>query len=88
LTGKGALVSTVKKCEDDDSLILRYYNIEGNDAEVTFKLFKDIESVSNTNMIEEEPEAMKSSGKGFSYKLGHHAIETFKIGTTRTVPAQ
>jgi alpha-mannosidase len=80
LTGKGAIVSTVKKCEDDDSLILRYYNIEGNDAEVTFSLFKDIESASRTNMIEEDPATITSSEKGFSYKLGHHAIETFKIG--------
>ena len=81
LTGKGAVVSTIKKCEDDDSVILRYYNIEGNDAETTFSLFKDIESLNHTNMIEEEPAPVKFSGKGFSYKLGHHAIETFKIGT-------
>ncbi|MDR0748953.1 MAG: glycosyl hydrolase-related protein [Tannerellaceae bacterium] len=80
LAGQGAIVSTVKKCEDDDSLILRYYNIEGNDAEVTFGLFREIESVSRTNLIEEEPVTVKSSAKGFSYKLGHHAIETFKIG--------
>jgi alpha-mannosidase len=85
LTGKGAVVSTIKKCEDDDSLILRCYNIEGNDAEVTFKLFKDIQSLDHTNMIEEEPAPAKFSGNSFSYKLGHHAIETFKIGTTGTV---
>jgi alpha-mannosidase len=81
LTGKGAVVSTVKKCEDDDSVILRYYNIEGNDAEVTFRLFRDLRSLSHTNMIEEEPVPVTCSGNGFSYKLGHHAIETFKIGT-------
>jgi alpha-mannosidase len=79
LTGKGAVVSTIKKCEDDDALILRYYNIEGNDAEVTFNLFKPVESVSHTNLIEEEPAPAKFSGNGFSHKLGHHAIETFKI---------
>jgi hypothetical protein len=36
-------------------------------------------------MIEEEPAPVKFSGNGFSHKLGHHAIETFKIGTTGTV---
>jgi alpha-mannosidase len=81
LTGRGAVVSTIKKCEDDDSVILRYYNIEGNDAEVTFNLFRDVESLKHTNLIEEEPAPVKSSGKGFSYRLGHHAIETFKIVT-------
>jgi alpha-mannosidase len=83
LTGKGALVSTIKKCEDDDDVILRYYNIEGNDAEVTFSLFKDIQAVYHTNMIEEEPSKVKSSAGGFSYKTGHHAIETFKIRAER-----
>ncbi|MDR2763482.1 MAG: glycosyl hydrolase-related protein [Tannerella sp.] len=83
LTGQGAVVSTIKKCEDDDSVILRYYNIEGNDAEVTFNLFKDIQSLSHTNMIEEEPSALQSAQSGFSYKLGHHAIETFKIETKK-----
>jgi alpha-mannosidase len=81
LTGRGAVVSTIKKCDDDDSVILRFYNIEGNDAEqVTFGLFKDIRSLHHTNMIEEEPTPAKFSGNGFSHKLGHHAIETFKIG--------
>ncbi|MDR1121154.1 MAG: glycosyl hydrolase-related protein, partial [Dysgonamonadaceae bacterium] len=79
LTGKGAVISTIKKCDDDDSVILRYYNIEGNDAEVTFNLFKGIQSLDHTNMIEEEPASIKFDGKGFSYKLSHHAIETFKI---------
>jgi alpha-mannosidase len=34
-------------------------------------------------MIEEEPAGVKSSGKGFSYKIGHYAIETFKIEVKR-----
>ncbi|MDR1140114.1 MAG: glycosyl hydrolase-related protein, partial [Planctomycetaceae bacterium] len=88
LTGFGAVVSTIKKCEDDNSLVLRYYNIVGNDAEVTFELFKEIESVNHTNMIEEEPAPVKFSKNSFSHKLGHHAIETFKIMTTENVPAQ
>jgi alpha-mannosidase len=88
LTGKGAVVSTIKKCEDDNSLVLRYYNIAGNNAEVTFELFKKIESVNHTNMIEEEPVPIKFSENNFSHKLGHHAIETFKIRTTEMVPAQ
>jgi alpha-mannosidase len=79
ITGKGVVASTIKKCEDDDAVVLRCYDIEGNDTEATFHLFKDIQSVSHTNMIEEEPAEMKSSGKGFSYKIGHYAIETFKI---------
>jgi alpha-mannosidase len=81
ITGKGVVVSTIKKCDDDDAVVLRCYDIEGNDTEATFNLFKNIQSVGHTNMIEEEPADVKSSGKGFSYKIGHYAIETFKIET-------
>jgi alpha-mannosidase len=85
VTGKGVIVSTVKKCDDDDSIILRCYDIEGKDAEVTFRFFNNIQTASHTNIIEEEPTAIKflpsSSQNSFSYKIGHHAIETFKIQT-------
>jgi alpha-mannosidase len=79
VTGKGVIVSTVKKCEDDDSVVLRCYDIEGKDSEVTFHFPDTIQAVSHTNIIEEEPAAIKSSPDGFSWKIGHHAIETFKI---------
>jgi alpha-mannosidase len=60
---------------------MRCYDIEGKDTEATFHLFNNIQGVSHTNIMEEEPTAVKSSGQGFSYKIGHHAIETFKIQT-------
>ena len=77
--GDGVIVSTVKKCEDDDSIVLRCYDIEGKDTECTFSLSEPIKAVEHTNIIEEEPVRIKSSDKGFSFKIGHHAIETFKI---------
>jgi alpha-mannosidase len=79
VTGKGVVVSTLKKCEDDDTVILRCYDIEGKDSEATFRFFKDIQTVDHTNIIEEEPTVLKSLQNSFSYKIGHHAIETFKI---------
>ncbi|MDR0815402.1 MAG: glycosyl hydrolase-related protein [Bacteroidales bacterium] len=79
VTGKGVVVSTVKKCDDDDSVVLRCYDIEGKDTEATFRLSGKVEAVSHTNIIEEEPVAVQSSENGFSAKIGHHAIETFKL---------
>lgn len=35
--------------------------------------------VAVTNIIEEEPTQVQHSGKGFSRKIGHHSIETFKL---------
>lgn len=77
--GDGVIVSTVKKCEDDDSIVLRCYDIEGKNTECTFSLSEPIKAVEHTNIIEEEPVKIKSFDKGFSFKIGHHAIETFKI---------
>ncbi len=77
---KSAIISTVKKCDDDNSVIVRCYDIEGKDAEISFKLFKDVKAVFQTNLIEEEPKPLKSkTTNGFVFKLGHHAIETFKM---------
>lgn len=78
---KSTVISTVKKCDDDNSVIVRCYDMEGKDAEISFSLFKEVKSVSRTNLIEEEPKPLQTkSDKGFKFKLGHHAIETFKIG--------
>lgn len=77
--GEGIIVSTIKKCEDDDAVVLRCYEMEGKDTELKLKMFDNIRSVEHTNIIEEAPETIKSSGDGFNYKVGHNAIETFKI---------
>jgi alpha-mannosidase len=79
ISGKGVVVSTIKKCDDDDSVILRCYDIEGKDTNATIRLNNPVQSVSRTNIIEEEPVTVQSSENGFSTKIGHHAIETFKL---------
>ncbi|MDR1981748.1 MAG: glycosyl hydrolase-related protein [Tannerellaceae bacterium] len=77
--GKGVTVSTIKKCDDDDAIVLRCYDIEGKDTKAAFSFFKPVQQVEHTNLIEEEPTAIPSKERGFSYPIGHHAIETFKL---------
>ena len=79
VSGKGAVISAIKKCEDDDSVVLRCYDIEGKDVQAKITLFHDIKKAQHTNMIEEEGKDIPSSGKSFDFKVGHHAIETFKL---------
>lgn len=79
VSGDGVIVSTIKKCEDDDSIIMRCYDIKGKDTEIDFKFFKPIKSAAKTNIIEEEPESLKVKSGSLCFPLGHHAIETFKI---------
>ena len=81
VSGKGVVISTIKKCEDDDAVVLRCYDTEGKDVQAKFTLFRDIRKVQHTNMIEEEGKDIPSASTSFEYKIGHHAIETFKLRT-------
>ncbi len=79
VTGNNILISTIKKCEDDNSMIVRMYDIEGKDSEVKLETFIPLFGGEHTNMIEEEGKPMPVSGQSFQTKIGHHAIETFKL---------
>jgi alpha-mannosidase len=73
------LVSTIKKAEDSDDVVLRITDLEGKDKTVTLEGFKKTGEAKLTNLIEEEKETLKSNNQGVQLNLGHHAIETVKI---------
>jgi alpha-mannosidase len=79
LSAPNILVSTLKKAEDDDSVILRVYDIEGKDAEARLNLFFPLRSLESVNIIEEAPKGLKPAKDGFVLKVGHHAVETFRL---------
>jgi alpha-mannosidase len=74
-----SIVSTIKKSDDDNALIIRLYDQEGRDKPVKISLFRNPVAVEQTNLIEEEGKSIPKDEKGLSVRLGHHAIETFKI---------
>jgi len=73
------VVSTIKKCEDDDSVIVRAYEIEGKDATATINLFRPAKAAERTNIIEEEGKPLPLRKGGIDLPIGHHAIETIKL---------
>jgi alpha-mannosidase len=79
LSAPNVLVNTLKKAEDDDSVILRVYDIEGKDAEAALKLFVPLNGAEKVNIIEEEASALKTGKSGLALKIGHHAVETFRL---------
>jgi alpha-mannosidase len=79
LSAPNILVSTLKKAQDDESVILRVYDIEGRDAEARLNLFFPLRSLETVNIIEEAPKALKPAKDGFVLKVGHHAVETFRL---------
>ena len=79
LSAPNVLVSTLKKAEDDDSVILRVYDIEGKDSEARLNLFVPVKTADMVNIIEEEATPLKQAKDGLSLKVGHYAIETFRL---------
>jgi alpha-mannosidase len=74
-----SMVSTVKKSDDDNNLIIRIYDQEGQDKPVQVDLFRSPLAAEHTNLIEEMGKPAKISDKRLSVNLGHHAMETFRL---------
>ena len=54
IKGKGIILSALKKAEKDDGIILRVYNSCNEESDFEMEYFKDISSVRNVNLNEEE----------------------------------
>jgi alpha-mannosidase len=73
------LVSTIKQCEDDDSVIVRLYDIEGKDSVVDLTSSFALAKAELVNIIEEDGKPLPGQAKSVKVRLGHHAIETLKL---------
>jgi alpha-mannosidase len=71
--------STIKKGEDDDSVVVRCYDIEGRDADVEIGSFAAIGKAEKVNMIEEEGTALETAKNSVKVRIGHYAVETLKL---------
>ena len=67
------IITAVKKCEDDNSLIIRLYNCTDKEEKVTLDLAASPKQIIRTNLIEEEDVPVDG------IVLGKYAIETYKI---------
>ena len=72
-------VSTIKKAEDSDDVIIRIADMEGKDQSVTIESFKNIRQAMLTNLIEEDVKTLQVNGKKLNILLNHHAVETIKL---------
>jgi len=75
------VISTVKKAEDDNSVIIRVYEIEGKSIKATINSFVPIKEVIHTNLIEEPQNKVeiKANKNKINIDVGKFAIETFKM---------
>jgi alpha-mannosidase len=74
-----AVLTTMKKAEDDNDAVIRLLEAEGTDKSVEVNLIKEMKSVSKTDMIEDWPVNLNQSGKTLKLELGRYAVETYKL---------
>ena len=79
VSANNVIISTIKKCEDDDSVILRAYDIDGKDSTAAVKLFQPAKSAAHTSLIEEDGKPLMVKNGMAALSVGHHAIETIKL---------
>jgi alpha-mannosidase len=76
---RNVILSTVKKCDDDGSVIVRGYDIEGMDTLAKLNFAVPFSRAELTNMIEEDGSLIPGSGTSLDLKVGHNSIETVKL---------
>ena len=73
------VISTIKKCEDDEGVIVRYFDIKGVETEAELSFFKTIKKAEATNIIEEEGKAVASEKDKCKLKSKPFSIDTVKL---------
>ncbi len=79
-----SLITTIKKCEDDDGVVIRMCEMEGKNTILHLKSLFPILSAQHTNILEMDPTPMHSKRDGLDIGLGYDAIETVKLKMSRT----
>ena len=73
------IISTVKKAEDDNSTVIRLYNITGKETDVMIKGFKGFSNTNKSNLIEEPINVINTENGCIHQTIGKYAIETYIV---------
>lgn len=74
-----AVITAIKKAEDDNDMVIRLLEAEGENKEIKINLNREFKSIARTDMIEENPVDLDQEGKIINISLGKSAVETLKI---------
>jgi len=74
-----AVITTIKKAEDDNDVVIRLLEAEGEDKKVKIELNKVINRISKTDMIEENPHELEQTGETIEIHMGKSAVDTYKV---------
>ncbi|MBG0861161.1 MAG: alpha-mannosidase, partial [Bacteroidales bacterium] len=72
-------ISAIKKAEDTNEAIVRFFETGIGDTQVTLNSFFSIIHAEKTNLIEYEGTPVEASKNRVPLKMGSHSIETVKL---------
>ena len=73
------IVSTIKKAEDDQSIVVRMFDLKGENRSIHLNHDFNLNHAIGTNLIEEDIREIPMENNIPNIRLGHHAIETVKL---------
>ena len=73
------LISTIKKAEDSDEVVIRLAEMNGKDQNTEIEMYQNIRQAKQANLIETDIKPLQVQGNRLKLSLGHNAIETIKI---------
>jgi alpha-mannosidase len=73
------MISTVKKAEDSNRIVMRLVDMEGRDKRVNITNFVPVESAFKTSLIEEILEPIQTNTGRTTIEMRRYAIETVKL---------
>lgn len=76
---ENVLVSAVKKAEDSDDVIVRFFETAGADTTATLRFAEPPEAAWETDMMENDLAAVPVSGTTVECALGHNEVKTLKV---------
>lgn len=73
------IISAIKKAEDNDDLVVRFYKTGQSKSQLILTGLKDIRSAYKTNLIEEKATTIAPKGNSIQLPLNNYEIETIRF---------
>lgn len=82
VTPENVVLTALKRAEDGNAIIARFYEVEGKQCSPQFTLTKGISSAQLTNLLEEDiAQLTPTNNRALTVKTGPYEIVTIKFGT-------
>lgn len=85
---KNVIVTVVKKAEDSQEVILRWYEAEGKDSIARIRLSAPVKEARETDLLEKPLAKVQISGGALVVPTGHYEIKTVKVSVVRSQGAR